>query len=164
VSLEATFERELARDRELLRFFNYGTLGWSVLTVAMLMTLVIPMGRTSPWLILISVYAISTRLGVLLARGALAVPRFLLRINDDDPETRAAARAVFERHRPGMTKALRAGSRSAGELTYDEAARLAAERRIASRRRTGVVLVATWTAITVAILVLLIRTGGGPTN
>ena len=167
-ALEEEFERDLAKDRRLLRFFNYGTLGWSLLTVALLMTLVIPMGRTSPWLILLSVYAISTRLAVFVARRALLVPRFLVRLGDDDAAARMAARAVFDRHRPALTKALMTGhpgsSGSAPELSYEDAATGARDRDIAGRRRTAQITLAVWVLVTIATIAILIDTGAGPTN
>ena len=165
--LEQDFEQQLEKDRALLRLFDRGTLAWSLLTVAILMTLVIPMRRTSPWLVLLSAYAISTRLGVLLARSALAVPRFAARLDDGDDETKRAARVVFDRHRPAIAKPLSAG-RTGGlrtrELSYEDAAESARRRNIDARRRAGLICLAIWSVVTMIIVVILVSTGGGPTG
>ncbi len=165
--LEQSFEEQVERDRALLRLFDRATLAWSLLTVAILMTLVIPMRRTSPWLVLLSAYAISTRLGVLLARSALAVPQFATRLDDGDDETKRAARTVFDRHRPAFVKPLatgRTGASRTRELSYDDAAESARRRNIGARRRAGMIYLALWFAVTVIVAVILVSTGAGPTG
>ncbi len=166
--LEERFEQQVERDRSLLRLFNHGTLAWSLLTVATLMTLVIPMRRTSPWLILMSAYAIATRLGVLLARSALAVPQFVPRLDDDDENVRSAARTVFDRHRAEITRALavnRPGaSRSSAGLSYEDAADAGRRRDIGTRRRLGMICLAVWFVVTTIVVVILVSTGAGPTG
>jgi hypothetical protein len=163
---EAGFERERARDLHLLRLFNLGTFSWSLLTVIVLLALVIPMRRNSPWLIMLSPYAMATRLGVFVARAALGVPRFVERVDHGDARVAAAARAVFERHRDAILPSL-LGPRSqrvGPAPTYDEIGTMARARDIAGRRRAGLVLLAVWAAVTVGTIWILVATGGGPTG
>ncbi|HXC52018.1 MAG TPA: hypothetical protein VN634_14110 [Candidatus Limnocylindrales bacterium] len=167
-TLEERFEQQVERDRALLRIFNLGTLAWSLLTVVTLMTLVIPMRRTSPWLILMSAYAIATRLGVLLARSALSVPEFVARLDDEDESVRSAARTVFDRHRAQITRSLsvnRPGaSRSSAGLSYEDAADAGRRRDIGTRRRWGMICLALWCVVTMIVVVILVSTGAGPTG
>jgi hypothetical protein len=166
--LEQRFELDLARDRTLLAFFNYGTLAISLFTVSTLLVLIIPMHRTSPWLILLSVYAIATRLGVLVARRALGVPRFLTRLDDGDPAVSSAALAVLEQHRSVLARPLARlatdDSDEAPDMSPEDIARAARKHEAAAWRRTGLVCAALWCVATVAIVATLIATRAGPTT
>jgi hypothetical protein len=165
---EARIARSFARDRELLRFFNHATLGASILTVVILLTLAIPMGRTSIWLIGLSAYATATRLLVFVARYALRAPLFLLELDSNDPATAAAARSVFEDNRQEIALGLLTAGNDhptaerIRTLAPEEAAGIARERDLPGRRRTGVICVASWCIVSVAIWTVVVVTGGGP--
>jgi hypothetical protein len=119
--------------------------------------------------VLLSVYAIATRMGVLVARSALLVPSFVLHLDDADAAVSAAARAVFDRHRDAIMKALAGHHRARGStpetpFTYDEAVEAARNREIAMRRRLALYCLAGWAAVTIGIIVVLVATGAGPTG
>lgn len=161
---ESRFEREYARDLRVLRALNVATFSWSLATVVVLLTLVIPMRRTSVWLILLSVYALATRLSVFVARAALRVPRFVEHVDDADPAVAGIARTVFDRHRDQILAPLLGPrfERKGAAATYDEIGNLARARNIAGRRRAGLVLVVIWVFVTIATIWIVIATGGGP--
>jgi hypothetical protein len=167
---EARFERALARDRSLLLFFNRATLAASLFTVAVLLILGLAMGRISPWLVGLTFYSAGTRLCVFVARYALGLPLFLLELDSGDPSVRAAARAVFERHREALAVALltqgnhRPSAEQVGDLGPDEAAAIARSRELPVRRRNGVICLAVWAVISIAVWTTLVATGGGPTS
>jgi hypothetical protein len=168
--LEARFESAFERDRALLGFFDRATLVASLLTVAVLLTLVIPMGRMSIWLSGLTFYGAGTRLGVFIARYALTVPLFLLELDSTDSRSRAAARAVFERNREALGKALlthgnhRPSEQEIRDLDPDEAAALARSREIPTRRRTALVCAALWVIVSIVVWTAVFVTGGGPTS
>jgi hypothetical protein len=167
---EARFERALARDRSLLLFFNRATLAASVFTVAVLLILGLAMGRISPWLVGLTFYSAGTRLCVFVSRYALGLPLFLLELDSNDPSVRAAARAVFERHRETVATVLltqgnqRPSAEQVRDLDPDEAAAIARSRELTLRRRNGIVCASLWIAISVAVWTTLVVTGGGPTS
>jgi hypothetical protein len=166
-TMEQCFERELARDRALLAFFNYGTLAASLFTVSTLLVLIIPLHRTSPWLVLLSLYAIATRLCVLVAKRALGVPGFLARLDDPDPYVAAAARTVLERHRSVLAKPLaRLGTDDSANtaIDFEHVARASRDFVTAGWRRTGMACLAIWCVVTVAVITMLVVTRAGPTT
>jgi hypothetical protein len=167
---EARFERELARDRELLRFLNRATLWFSLFTVAVLLTLAIAMGRNSIWLATIPFYSVGTRLCVFVARYAIGLPLFLLELDSPQPAVREAAQRVFERNRAEIGTAMlthaneRPTPQQIGELRAEDAAAIARSRDLPSRRRTGLAVAIVWAAVSIVVWGLLIATGGGPTG
>jgi hypothetical protein len=167
---EARFEQELSRDRRLLGFFNYATLAASLAIVAVLLTLAIPMGRISPWLVGLTFYSAATRLCVFVARYALGLPLFLVELDSQDPSLRSAARAVFERNRePLATVLLTQGNErpTPGQIRTLEpaqAAAIARSRDLPARRRNGVICATVWTAVSLIIWTTIVVTGGGPTG
>jgi hypothetical protein len=167
---EARFERDLARDRRLLGFFNHATLAASLVIVAVLVILAIPMGRISPWLVGLTFYSAGTRLCVFVARYALGLPLFLVELDSHDLSVRSAARAVFERNRETLATALltQGNERPTPEqlraLEPEQAAAIARSRDLPVRRRNGIVCAAVWTAVSLAIWTTLVAAGGGPTG
>jgi hypothetical protein len=168
--LEADYERGFARDRSLLQTIDHATLGASVFILAVLLTLVIPLGRTSPFLIGLSLYAFATRMSVFVARYALGTPAFLLEVDSADTSRSTAARRVFEQHREIIALDLlsfaneRPSATAIAALTPEAAASIARKRDPAARRRWGTRWLAAWVTVSIAIWAAIFVTGGGPTN
>jgi hypothetical protein len=169
-ALEAELERELAIDHALRRRIDIGAWIVALFTIATYLTLIMPMGRTSPFLILLSLYAIATRIGAYVSLKAFEVPRFLVRLDDADPGVRTAARAVFDRHRAAILRPIlmnRLESYDAAAIAAvppERAAQIAREYGIEARRRLGRLYFAVWCVVSVAIWTTLVVTGGGPTD
>jgi hypothetical protein len=170
LNLEATFERELERDRAWLRRFTIGSWVVSLSTVALYLILIMPLGRTSPWLVAMSLYAIATRLLAFLAWKAFLFPRFLLHLDDGDPATVTAARALLERHRSDVLQRILvdhlapSDPASVAALPAEEVAKLARAYDVEWYRRLGRGCLLAWVLISAAVWTTLIVTGGGPTD
>jgi len=168
--LEAGFERELTVDRALRTRIEIGSWIVALTTVAILITLIIPLHRTSPWLVAMSLYAIATRVGAFVAWKAFLVPRFLVHLDDPDSSVAAAARAVFERHRaeivePILVDRLESHDPAAiAALRYEHAAQIAREYDIEARRRLGRRYFVAWCLASAVIWTTLVVTRGGPTD
>lgn len=167
---EERFERELATDQRLRQIFNWGTLSVSLFAVITLLVLIMPLQRTSPWLIAFSLYSIATRLSVLVARSALLYPRFLLDLDSGDAARAGAALSVFERHRATILPPVLASLRVAADraavaaFPWQEAARLARAHGIERRRRAGFACFAAWCIVSAFVWTTLVVTRGGPTG
>jgi len=167
---QAEFEREYSADRTRYTRINVGSWSVSLATLAVYLTLIMPMGRTSPFLILLSLYAIATRIGAYVAAKAFEVPRFLTHLDDADPAIRTAARTVFEQHRaaildPILTNRLEFHDTAAiAAVTPERAAQIAAEYGIEPRRRLWRLYFFVWCVVSVVLWTTLVVTGGGPTN
>jgi len=168
--LEAAFDREFAMESARLRRINVGTWAIALGTIATYLTLIMPMGRTSPFLILLSLYAIATRIGAYVAQKAFEVPRFLLHLDDADPNVRHAALAVLERHRtailtPILTNRLEShDDKAIAAVTPARAAQIAAEYGVEPRRRLWQLYFFVWCVVSAVLWTTLVVTGGGPTN
>ena len=165
---EQRFERELQRDQLLRRVFSIGSWAISLSAFATLYILGIAFGRTSPWLLALTLYMIGTRVLSFVAWKALLYPRFLLLL--DDPDAGDAAKAVLERHRPAVARPilkslLRDADASAiAALNASELGSLAREYDVERRRRSGRRWFVAWCVGSLVIWGTVIATGGAPAN
>lgn len=168
--LEAAFEQELSRDRSAWRSIDIGAWLISLGAIATLLVLILPLGRTSPWLQALSLYGIFTRASTLPAWKAFLFPPFLLRLEDEDPVVAAAALAVLERHRASIVKPilvdllLARDPATIAAFPVESLARAAREHRIEERRRFARRWFVAWCLVTVVIWTTLVATGGGPST
>jgi hypothetical protein len=164
---EQRFEHGLQRDRQLRRVFNIGTWTISLSTFATLYILIFPLGRTSPWLIALTLYSIVTRASAIVSWKAFLYPRFLLRLDDANPDVAAAAAAVLERHRPAVVGPIlknlwrNADVPAIAAVDTAELASLAREYDIERQRRIGRRWLIVWCVLSFAIWATVIATGGG---
>jgi hypothetical protein len=169
-SIEDGFARGLDRDRRLLRICDVGTMIVSISTIVAYLILIMPLGRTSPWLVLLSLYSIATRASMVVADMVLLFPRFLLHLEDADPVVARAALSVLERRRGEVVRPiLRAWMRpcddaSVAGMAVAELASLARARGIDAKRRLGAAWLAAWVVLTALLWGTVIATGGGPTT
>lgn len=165
---EARFERELATDATLRSVFNWGSFAVSILTVIVFLMLIMPLERTSPWLILLSLYGIATRMLATVSWKAFLVPRFVLLVDDPDPAQSAAARAVLDRHREAIVGPIlkdllrRWDGEAVAAIGYDEIAALARAHGIEARRSLGRRCLVAWAVVSVLLWATVIATGAGP--
>jgi hypothetical protein len=168
--LEARFEEELGRDRALWRSIDIGAWLISLTAIVTLLVLILPLGRTSPWLQALSLYGIFTRASTFVAWKAFLFPPFLLRLEDEDPVVAAAALAVLERHRTSIVKPILVDLLLARDPATVAAfppaavAKAAREHRIEERRRFARRWFVAWCLLTVVIWTTLVATGGGPSS
>ena len=168
--LEAAFEQDLARDRALWRRIDIAAWLIALAAIVTLLILILPLGRTSPWLQALSLYGIFTRLSTFVAWKAFLFPPFLLRLEDDDPTVAAAALAVLERHRASIVKPilvdllLARDPATIAAFPAEAVAKAAREHRIEERRRFARRWFVAWCLLTVVIWTTLVVTGGGPTT
>jgi len=168
--IEQRFERELQRDQQLRRLFNIGTATVALSTFVTLFILIIALGRTSPWLIALPLYAIATRASSFVSWKAFLYPRFLLLLDKPDPDVAAAAAAVLERHRSAVVRPILkdlwrdfdAAAIAAQDAT--ELASLTREYGVERHRRIGRRWLTAWCVLSLVIWGTLIATGGGPTD
>lgn len=166
--LEARFEQELARDRATWLRIDIGAWLISLGSIVTLLILILPLGRTSPWLQALSLYGIFTRLSTFVAWKAFLFPPFLLHLEDNDPVVAAAALAVLERHRAGIVKPilvdllLARDPATVAAFPAEAVAKAAREHRIKERRRFARRWFVAWCLLTVVIWTTLVATGGGP--
>jgi hypothetical protein len=163
---ERRFEEELQRDRQLRRVFNIGTWTISLSTFATLYILIFSLGRTSPWLNALTLYSIVTRASAIVSWRAFLYPRFLLRLDDADPDVAAAA-AVLERHRSAVVGPIlknlwrNADAPALAAVDTAELASLAREYNVERQRRIGRRWLVIWCLLSLAIWGTVIATGGG---
>src|SRR3990167_4858256 len=168
--LEARFEDDLARDRSTWRQIDIGAWLVALAAIVTLLILILPLGRTSPWLQALSLYGIFTRVSTFVAWKAFLFPPFLLRLEDDDPVVAAAALAVLERHRTSIVKPilvdllLARDPAAIAALPAEALSNVAREHRIEERRRFARRWFVAWCLLTVVIWTTLVVTGGGPTT
>jgi hypothetical protein len=169
-AVEQRFEQELQRDRQLRRVFNIGTWMIALSTFATLYILIFPLGRTSPWLNALTLYSIVTRASAIVSWRAFLYPRFLLRLDDANPDVAAAAAAVLERHRSAVVGPIlknlwrNADAPAIAALDTAELASLAREYDVERQRRAGRRWLIVWCVLSLAIWGTVIATGGGPSE
>jgi hypothetical protein len=168
--LEQRFERELQRDHRLRRLFGIGSWIVAFSTIATLLILIIPLGRTSPWLIMLSLYSVATRILAALSWKAFLYPRFLLLLEDRDPNVASVAAAVLERHRPAVVRPILedllrpADAAAVAAMDTTELASLARQYGVERRRRVGRRWLVAWCVLSLVVWGTVIATGGGPTG
>ena len=166
-SLEARFEAEVLRDARLRDLFDYGGWAVSLSSVATFLTLIMPLHRDSPWLVCLSLYAITTRLFAFLSWKAFLFPRLLEAVGSGDAEAEHAARAVLEKHRgqivPRILRDHLLRSDPASVAAADPAmlADLARQHDGARWRRRGRVALGVWCVLSLLLWTTLLVTGGG---
>lgn len=169
-AIEAEFEKGIDTDAGIRLWCNVVTLALSIATPVILLVLIIPLGRTSPWLVLLSLYSIYTRGSMFIASAALLFPRFLLALDDEDPARREAARRVLERRRAEVVRPILKAwmkphdDNAVAAFPVDELARMARERDIPKWRRIAIGWFAAWVVLSILIWGTVVATGGGPTN
>ena len=167
---EQRFERELERDQQLRRVINIGAWVVSIFTVVTLIILLIPLGRTSPWLIALSVYSVATRFSTLVSWNAFLYPRFLPFLDDANPDVAAAAVAVLERHRSAIVRPILQelwrdfDAAAIAALNPTELALLARKYDVERHRRFGRRWLVAWCVLSIVIWVAVIATAGGPSE
>jgi hypothetical protein len=167
---EQRFERELQRDQQWRRVFNIGALTIALSTIVTLFILIIPLGRSSPWLIALTLYSIATRGSSLVSWKAFLYPRFLLLLDEPDPDVAAAAAAVLERHRSAVVRPILKDlwrdfdAAAIAALDATELASLAREYDVERHRRFGRRWLIAWCVISMGIWGTVIATGGGRTG
>jgi hypothetical protein len=168
--LESRFEEDLAWDRSIWRRIDIGAWLISLGSIVTLLILILPLGRTSPWLQALSLYGIFTRLSTFVAWKAFLFPPFLLHLKDEDPVLAAAALAVLERHRASIVKPilvdllLARDPATVAAFPPEAVAKAAREHRIEERRRFARRWFVAWCLLTIVIWTTLFATGGGPTS
>lgn len=167
---ERRFEQELRRDQQLRRVFGVGASIIALSTFVTLYILIIPLGRTSPWLTLLTLYAIVTSASSLVSWNAFLYPRVLLALGEPDPDVAAAAAAVVDRHRPAVVgpilKSLLRDAEARAIATMDatELCSLARQYDVEWHRRFGRRWLVAWCVLSLVMWGTVIATGGGPTG
>ena len=168
--MEGTFQRDFDRDRRLWRRLDAAAWVVSIGTTLLFLLLVMPLGRISPWLLLLNLYSVFTRLSTWVAWKAVLFPPFLLRLDDEDPGVAEAARSVLDRNRsaivrPILVDCLRASDPAAvAATTCQELAALAREHGIERRRTFARRWFLAWAAVSLALWGTVVATGAGPTE
>lgn len=158
----------MLRDEQLRSLFDYG--GWvvSLSSVATFLVLIMPLHRDSPWLVCLSLYAITTRLLAFLSWKAFLFPRLLGVVGGSDPEAERAALAVLQKHRTRIVPRilrdhlLRSDPASVAAADPAMLAELASRHDGARWRRRGCVALAVWCLLSLLLWTTLLVTGGGP--
>jgi hypothetical protein len=167
---EHRFERDLQRDQQLRRIFSIGAPAISLSTVATLYLLMIPLGRSSPWLVALTLYSIATAASSVVSWKTFLYPRFLPLLDDPDADVAAAAAAVLDRHRSAVVrpilKELWRDFDAAAIAAVDPTAlaSLAREYDVERHRRFGRGWLVAWCVLSLVIWGTVIATGGGPTG
>ena len=165
---EQRFERELQRDQQIRRAVSIGAPAIAFSTFVTLYILMIPLGRTSPWLVGLTLYSVVTGASSLVSSKAFLYPRFLLVLDDPDPVVAGAAAAVLERHRAvvirPILKDLWRDFDAAAIAAVDptELASLARKYDVERHRRFGRRWFVAWCVLSLVIWGTVIATGGGP--
>ena len=169
-AIEARIERDFQRDQRLRWVFSIGAPVISLATFVTLYVLTIALGRTSPWLVTLPVYSIVTTASAYVSRRAFLYPRFLVLLDDPDPDRSAAAAAVLERHRPAIARPILKevwrdfDPAAIAALEATEVASLARKYDIERQRRFGRRWLIGWCLLSLVMWGTLIATGAGPSR
>ena len=150
--------------------FSIGASTIALSTFVTLFILLIPLGRTSPWLTALTLYSIATRASSFVSWKAFLYPRFLLFLDEPDPDVAAAAAAVLDRHRSAVIRPILKDlwrdydAAAIAALDATELASLAREYDVERHRRFGRRWLTAWCVLSLVLWGTVIATGGGPTE